>query len=78
MKNIRFPLPAYPPGSKNKEKATVPAAVPTTRSTVYVCHSEWTWACGPPIEMKINAVVTPAQAGVHLSPGEGGFPLARE
>jgi hypothetical protein len=33
-----------------------------------------TWACGPPKELKIALVVTPAQAAVHVSPEEAGFP----
>jgi hypothetical protein len=31
-----------------------------------------------PKEMKIAVVVTPAQAGVHVSPEASGFPLSRE
>jgi hypothetical protein len=38
--------------------------------------AEGSWAGGPPGGMKI--VVTPAQAGVHVSTQEGGFPLSRE
>jgi hypothetical protein len=30
------------------------------------CHPEWSWACGPPIEIKVGGFVTPAQAGVHV------------
>jgi hypothetical protein len=30
------------------------------------CHPEWSWACGPAMEMKVIAFVTPAQVGVHV------------
>ena len=43
--------------------------------TLPICHSECTGACGPPKEMKIAVLVTPAQAGVHVRTEETGFPL---
>jgi predicted secreted protein len=46
---------------------------------VYACgHAECTWTWGPPNEMKIEVIVTPAQAGVHVSPEQAEFPLSRE
>jgi hypothetical protein len=39
--------------------------------------TERPWACDSPIEIKISGLVTPAQAGVHVSPTNG-FPLSRE
>jgi hypothetical protein len=42
------------------------------------CHSECTWASGPPKEMKIAVLVTLAQAGVHVRTEETGFPPSRK
>ena len=40
--------------------------------------AEYPWACGPSEEKKLTVDVTPAKAGVHVSPEGAGFPFARE
>jgi hypothetical protein len=30
------------------------------------CYPEWSWAYGPPIEIKVIGFVTPAEAGVYV------------